>query len=167
MYSIRLFMPWQCLLLTCKCLMMMIIGWNMLHIYYLKSNVFCDCSFVCIRFQFLVHGIWCKVQFHFLTCVWFQNVIETAHAQNRNANRLLKLPEVTYIPVFMKIRSVLFFLFVPCIQADGQSSSGCCAELQIHLRRHFGIAQYKTPAICLFLYLNCKMRCRWMPSAGN
>ena len=54
----------------------------------------------------------------FLICVLFQNVIETAHPPNRNANTLLKLPETSksdffrlYVPDFMKICSVHTELF--------------------------------------------------------
>lgn len=92
--------------------------------------MFCDC----VHVQVLDFYFWhmeCDVEsnFIFLTCMWFQNVVKTAHAQNRNASTLLKLPEVFCEAVQMRHHEGMFsaVLVVLCMQADGQSSSGCSA----------------------------------------
>ena len=134
---------------------------------------------LCIRFPIVAQRIWCKVQFYFPNlCMIPKCHRNCACSEQECQHTVTKWPEAskkilldcTYhiswryvwyvLSCFMKIwlvRTELFgtYWVVSCVQADGQSSSGYSAGLQIQVRRHFGILQYKTPAICLFLYVNC------------
>jgi hypothetical protein len=70
---------------------MIFIDENMLQICQLKSNTCCVMVFVYQIHSCGTRNLMQSPIFIFLICVWFQNIIETARAPNRNADTLFKV----------------------------------------------------------------------------
>lgn len=90
------------------------------------------CGGVCVPDLCLWH-IEFDAQSNIIFCVWFQNVIETARAPNRNANIVLSCQKQTKViffrlsvPDFMKMCSVRIELF----HAYRQMAKGVLVALQ-------------------------------------
>lgn len=76
-----------------------------------------SCDGVCVSDFLLWHTDFdAQSNIIFLICVWFQNVIETARAPNRNASTLLRLPEASKSNFFRL--NVLDFMTICSVRTE-------------------------------------------------
>jgi hypothetical protein len=113
--------------------------------------VLCDGVYSYQIFPVLAHRIWCKVQFYFpnlcmvLKC--HRNCICSKHKCQQTVKvAWSKRKWFFFKAVYTRFPEDMFSVYrvISCAQADGESSSGCSAGLQIRVRQGFGILQFRT-----------------------